>query len=195
MYFGGYTGRNEFGLKLDYRSFVTQFIIRLLEEHTGELLMVPHTFAVAGDPESDNDASRQVRDSLPKELRSRIRIVTGDYDAHELKGVIGTCDFFIGSRMHSCIAALSQGVPCVGVAYSMKFQGVFESVGMEDWVVDGREVDEEMAVRRVMELYRMRDEIRGELAANAEAARARLKEVFEEILKPVSGRDAATGAK
>ena len=47
------------------------------------------------------------------------------------KAVIGQCDFFIGSRMHACIAALSQGVPCVGVAYSMKFAGVFDTVGME----------------------------------------------------------------
>ncbi|RPJ33210.1 MAG: hypothetical protein EHM17_11090 [Verrucomicrobiaceae bacterium] len=188
MYFGGYTGRNEFGLKLDYRSFVASLVVRLLEEHPGELLMVPHTFAIAGDPESDNEASRQVREALPDELQKRVRIVTGDYDAHQLKGIIGQCDFFIGSRMHSCIAALSQGVPCVGVAYSMKFRGVFESVGMEDWVVDGRDVDENEALRRVLELYRKRDEVRATLAVNAAAARARLKEVFAEILQPVGRR-------
>jgi polysaccharide pyruvyl transferase WcaK-like protein len=185
MYFGGYTGRNEFRLKLDYRSFVARLVVRLLEEHPGELLMVPHTFAIAGDPESDNEASRQVREALPEELQKRVRIVTGDYDAHQLKGIIGQCDFFIGSRMHSCIAALSQGVPCVGVAYSMKFRGVFESVGMEDWVVDGRDVDENEALQRMLELYRKREEVRAALTANAAAARARLKEVFAEILRPV----------
>lgn len=186
MYFGGYTGRNEFGLKLDYREFVSSLVIRLLDEHPGELLMVPHTFAKAGDPESDNEASRQVREDLPPELRSRVRIVTGDYDAHELKGIIGQCDFFIGSRMHSCIAALSQGVPCVGVAYSMKFSGVFESVGLKEWVVDGREVDVDGALERVMDLYRMRVEARDPLASNGNAARGQLKEVFADILKPVT---------
>jgi polysaccharide pyruvyl transferase WcaK-like protein len=185
MYFGGYTGRNEFGLKLDYRSFATSMVIQLLENYPGEILMVPHTFAVAGDPESDNEASRQVREGLPENLKKRVRIVTGDYDAHELKGIIGQCDIFIGSRMHSCIAALSQGVPCVGVAYSMKFRGVFESVGMEDWVVDGRDLNEEEALQRVFELYAKRDEVRDPLALKAEAARSRLKEVFAEILKPV----------
>jgi polysaccharide pyruvyl transferase WcaK-like protein len=89
--------------------------------------------------------------------------------------------------MHSCIAALSQGVPCVGVAYSMKFRGVFESVGMEDWVVDARELDADQAVARVMELYRTRDGIRDELAANADAARVRLKEVFAGILNTAAG--------
>lgn len=196
MYHGGYTRNNMFGLKMDYPGFLRKLLMALLVEQAGDVWLVPHTYGVAaGDVESDPEASRELRNSLPESLRARVRIVDGEYDQHEVKGIIGTCDFFIGSRMHSCIAALSQGVPCVGVAYSMKFKGVFESVGMEDWVVDGREVDEDEAVRRVMELYRMRDEIRGELAANAEAARARIKEVFEEILKPVSGRDAATGAK
>lgn len=186
MFFGGYTGRNQFGLRLDYRRFLLSLLVSLLDVYTDEVFLVPHTFAKAGDPESDNEASRLIREELPSGLQERVRVVSGDYDQHELKGIIGMCDFFIGSRMHSCIAALSQGIPCVGVAYSMKFKGVFESVGMEDWVVDGRELDELQAVARVIELFRMRDHVREELAVNAESARGRLKEVFAEIFSRVS---------
>jgi len=187
MYRGGYTRDNMFGLKLDYPAFLRKLVVSLLDEGDQDVWLVPHTYGTSpGDVESDPEASVELRNSLPGELQKRVRIVLGEYDPHEVKGIIGTCGFFIGSRMHSCIAALSQGVPCVGVAYSMKFRGVFESVGMEDWVVDGREVDEEQAVERVMELYRMRDGIRTGLAANAEAARHRLKEVFAEILGTVS---------
>jgi polysaccharide pyruvyl transferase WcaK-like protein len=184
MFRGGYTRNNMFGLKMDYPVFVRKLVAALLDEHEGELWLIPHTYAVAGNVESDPEASHEVRESLPAALRSRVRILTGEHDPHEVKWIIGQCDFFTGSRMHSCIAALSQGVPCVGVAYSMKFKGVFESVGMEDWVVDGREVDEEDAVQQVMELYRRREQVRGVLAANADAARGRLREVFTEMLKP-----------
>ena len=180
---GGYTGKNQFGLKLDYRKFVSSVLIELFNENPVDILLVPHTFAVAGDPESDNEACRMVRDGLPDEVKRRVRIVTGDYDPHELKGIIGQCDFFIGSRMHSCIAALSQGVPCVGVAYSMKFKGVFDSVGVAEWVVDGRDVDDEHAVRRVLELYRLRGETRGVLGMNADSARGRLAEVFGQMMQ------------
>jgi hypothetical protein len=48
---------------------------------------------------------------------------------------------FIGSRMHACIAALSQGVPTVGLAYSDKFRGVFESLGLERLVADLRALE------------------------------------------------------
>jgi polysaccharide pyruvyl transferase WcaK-like protein len=182
MYNGGYTRKNMFGLKLDYAAFLPAMVAALLGEHSGEIWLVPHTFEPPGNVESDPEASRNLRDALPPELRARVRIVTREYDQYEIKGVIGQCDFFIGSRMHACIAALSQGVPCVGVAYSMKFAGVFETVGMETWVVDSRETTNEQAVARVLELYRQRDGVRDSLVQRAGEARARLQEVFRTLI-------------
>lgn len=182
MYHGGYTRNNMFGLKLDYVSFLPAVVTALLREHPGELWLVPHTFAPAGHVESDPESSRQLCAALPEELRARVRIVTKEYDQYEIKGVIGQCDFFIGSRMHACIAALSQGIPCVGVAYSMKFHGVFESVGMADWVVDGREAANAQAVARIMELYQQRATVRDDLRRNAANARHTLQEVFARLI-------------
>jgi colanic acid/amylovoran biosynthesis protein len=186
MFNGGYTGKNMFGLKMEYRSFLTQLATQLLAVHPGPLLLVPHTLAPAGDVESDNDASRLLKESLPPTLQSRVRIVTGNYDAHQLKGIIARCSFFAGSRMHSCIAALSQGVPCVGVAYSMKFRGVFESVGLADWVVDGRTTDNDTAVATTVRLYQQRAAEAPALARNAQAARAKLREIFAGVIGSVS---------
>lgn len=185
MYHGGYTRKNMFGLKLNYAAFLPQLVVALLRVHPGELWLVPHTFAPDGDVESDQEASRNLRDALPKELRARIRIVAREYGPHEIKGIIGLCDFFIGSRMHACIAALSQGVPCCGVAYSMKFAGVFATVGMETWVVDGRESTNEQAVARVLELYHQRAGIRAVLGRSAEEARLQLQTVFRSLTAEV----------
>ena len=85
--------------------------------------------------------------------------------------------------MHACIAALSQGIPCVGIAYSRKFHGVFETVGMQDWVVDARTATDEAAVARVLELYRQRDEVRASLAERAETARVELRAVFRRLVE------------
>jgi polysaccharide pyruvyl transferase WcaK-like protein len=153
----------------------------LLREHPGELWLIPHTFAAQGDPESDPEASRELIAELPSELIGRIRTITREYDQYELKWIIGKCGFFIGSRMHACIGALSQGIPCVGIAYSMKFEGVFRSVGVEDWVVDGRTSNAQQAVDRVLQLYRKRDRIKNKLSENAEFARVELFRVFKEL--------------
>jgi polysaccharide pyruvyl transferase WcaK-like protein len=40
--------------------------------------------------------------------------------------------------MHACIAALSQCVPALGLAYSNKFSGVFETIGVGSLVIDLR---------------------------------------------------------
>jgi colanic acid/amylovoran biosynthesis protein len=188
MFRGGYTRNNMFGLQMDYPGFLRDLVAALLKEHDGDLWLIPHTYAEPGDVESDPEASHELRASLPEELRGRVRILTGEYNPHQVKWIIGQCGFFIGSRMHSCIAALSQGVPCVGVAYSMKFRGVFESVGMEEWVVDGRECGESEAVSRVMELYRTRSTVREDLRSNAASARERLRGVFTNILNLAAAR-------
>lgn len=182
MWHGGYTRDNMFGLRMDYAAFLRKLVPGLLREHAGEVWLVPHTFAAPGNVESDPDACRALRDSLTPDQQERVRIVTGEYDPYEIKGVIGQCEFFIGSRMHACIAALSQGVPCVGVAYSMKFGGVFASVGAGDWVVDGREVGDDEAVARVLALYRQRGHRRGALGEAAREAQGRLRQVFSELL-------------
>lgn len=182
MYNGGYTRSNMFGLKMDYSSFLSELISALLLVHSGEIWLIPHTFAPKGNVESDPCASIALRDSLAEHLRKRVRIVIEEYDQHQIKGIIGQCDMFIGSRMHACIAALSQGVPCVGVAYSMKFGGVFDSVGMADWVVDARAKNNEEAVKEIVELYLNRDAVREPLAKRAAAARVRLQEIFCDLI-------------
>jgi len=182
MYNGGYSRRNMFGLKLDYAAFLPELISALLAEAPGELWLVPHTYAPRGDVESDNEASEKIRDSLPPELRSRVRLISAEYDQHEIKWIIGQFDFFVGSRMHACIAALSQGVPCAGVAYSRKFAGVFESVGMGAWVVDARSRDRSESIAQVVALYRQRNGVRKDLAARAAEARQKLGEVFKGLV-------------
>jgi colanic acid/amylovoran biosynthesis protein len=189
MYNGGYTRDNMFGLKLEYSAFLTLLAETILRKTDAELWIIPHVFAPIYDVESDPEASLKLRNSLPPSLRRRVRLVSAPYNERELKGIIGICDFFVGSRMHSCIAALSQGVPCVGVAYSMKFGGVFESVGMQDWVVDGRKVGSHEAVKQILELYSCRDQVRGMLASHANDAVLRLKNIFQNVICGSDGND------
>ena len=192
MVSGGYTRKNMFGLKLDYRNLFPTLVTTLLAEYPGELWLVPHTYGPPGSVESDPEACRRLRHVLAEAVQPRVRIVTREYDQYEIKGVIGQCDFFIGSRMHACIAALSQGVPCVGVAYSRKFEGVFDTVGMHGWVVDGRKATNEQAIARILELYRRRNSIRDYLAKNSDLARARLREIFHRIIS-IAGEAADAG--
>lgn len=183
LYNGGYTRKNMFELKMDYSAFVHELAQTLLAEQSGDVWLVPHTYAARGNVESDNEAAERLRAGLPPDLQPRVRLVTGEYNSHEIKWIVGQCDFFIGSRMHACIAALSQGIPCVGVAYSMKFAGVFETVGMADWVIDARSVNAAGAVARVLERYRDRQGVRAPLRQQANDIRRQLDDTFSRLIE------------
>jgi len=181
MYSGGYTRSNMFGLRLDYRNFLLRIIELLLIEHSGQIWLIPHTYAAEGSVESDPDACKAVFNQLPEAQRARVRIITGIYDQHEIKGVIGKCTFLIASRMHACIAALSQGIPCIGIAYSSKFAGVFDSVGVGSWVIDARTADPSDALSIIQALYRSRDENRVALLDRVTKAKEELRCLFRQL--------------
>jgi len=137
MYNGGYTKENMFGLKVDYKTLIKE-IIELLLKRNIRILLIPHTYGAPENVNSDPYASKLVIEQFPGE---KIHLLEAEYNQSELKGIISKCDFFIGSRMHACIGALSQGIPTLGIAYSGKFIGVFESVGVGDLVIDCRKSD------------------------------------------------------
>lgn len=155
---GGRDRARSLGLRVDYRELVLRLGTRLLEQHSGALLLVPHVLATPGDEESDQQAAMEAHDAFPEELRARIQVATPPYSASDAKALIGSCSWFAGSRMHATIAGLSTGVPTVGLAYSYKFRGVFESAGAGEAAIDLRALDTEEVIDRTLDLWERRAE-------------------------------------
>jgi colanic acid/amylovoran biosynthesis protein len=165
LYMGGYTRGNMFNLKADYRQLVARILELLIHGQGASVLLVPHVFGNDERSESDVVACRQVYRTFAAQYDGRLGMLKGDYDQGELKHIIGNCDFFIGSRMHACIAAISQCVPSAAIAYSDKFIGVMKSVGVPSVVVDPRHLNLNEAVSSIEALYRDRESMRAELHA------------------------------
>lgn len=194
LYNGGFTKDNMFGLSFDYRHFVRALAEKILSGTDARLLLVPHTFAPKGHVESDPEACEDLFRSLAPLYPDRVHVVNKECGPSEIKGVIGLCDFFVGSRMHACIGALSQGIPTVGVAYSRKFQGVFESVGAGHLVVDARRGTEEQAIEAVLSAYRRLTEEKRIILERVGTARKLLGRTFCELLGGPLQDETAAGA-
>ena len=69
----------------------------------------------------------------------------------EVKSYISHFHFFIGSRMHATIAAVSSGVPTLALAYSRKFQGVFQGIKYSH-VIDLNDADETTIISEIFRL-------------------------------------------
>lgn len=178
LYMGGYTQSNMFGLKSDYRRLV-RAVVRYFLERDVPVLLVPHVFADEPGSEGDQQASQACYRELAGGSGGRLHLLPGEPNQHELKHLIGKCDFFIGSRMHACIAALSQAVPAVGLAYSRKFLGVFDSIEVGELAIDLREVGEEAVLKRLASIYEQRARIRKHL-------RARMNDVKASVLSAIA---------
>ena len=120
--------------------------------------------------------------ALKVKLRGRIHLVTTEYNQYEIKAVIGTTDFFIGSRMHACIAAISQGIPTMAVAYSRKFKGVFESIGFGEMVIDARNTEQEEAVTKIVHRVETHPDSKPEILGQINQARSQIYQNFESIV-------------
>lgn len=179
LFNGGYDRNNMFGLRADYPALVYGVIDFFMKMKNVNILLVPHVFSPSGTVESDPDACRSVYETLKKKYADRIFIISDKYDQGRIKYIIGMCDFFVGSRMHSCIAALSQNIPAVGIAYSSKFGGVFESIGLADCVIDARILDEKAALDKLTDIYERRHRIRKHLENTMPQVKQRVLNLFK----------------
>jgi len=66
--------------------------------------------------------------------------------------------------MHACIAALSQNIPTVPIAYSDKFAGMMQSIGFGELVADPRHMDAAAILETVDKIYEKRAVVGRDLA-------------------------------
>jgi len=165
----------QFDLKSDYQQLVNKIIKLFIIQPNTVVVLVPHVFAQTGHIESDPDACRQVYQLLADKYPNKIILTEETLDHKQVKYLISHCDFFLGSRMHSCIAAISQSIPTIGLAYSGKFIGVFDSVKVGESIVDLRTKDEQQILDNVQKIFKKRQQI-------AEKLRISIPKVQEKVL-------------
>lgn len=130
---GGYTNDNQFNLREDYRNIIKLIIDLVLKIDNVALHIVPHVVEDKYSIENDYAVAHNLYDLYNSD---KIVISPLFFDPISAKGYIAGLDFFMGSRMHSTIAAFSAGVPVLPLAYSQKFNGLFNDSLDYKYMVD-----------------------------------------------------------
>lgn len=178
LYAGGHTGRNEFGLEVDYRDYTHRLIEGLLARGDVTVELVKHVFAHGVSSEDDPAVARLLKARYPAlgeapDFASPI----------EAKSYISGLDFLVGARMHATIAAFSSGVPVVPVSYSRKFEGLFGGLGYR-WLVPVRGVSTDDAVAFTLAAL----DRRAEIGRDIERAQRRVQEGLSTYVDFVAGQ-------
>lgn len=165
---GGYTGDNMFGLTVDYPALVKSVIEDFIARPECELHLVGHVISDSQPIEDDHRASLEIAKSY-----EGVQVAPAFKTPSEAKNYISGMDYFMGARMHACIAALSSGVPVMPTAYSRKFKGVFGTVGY-DHCADCKSEDAETILGKIRDGYQNRAQLKLEAEAAAKDGVERL---------------------
>ena len=153
---GGYTGKNMFGLRMDYPQLIRDILQRFAARpEPCEIHLVPHVISWTQRDALEDDYTASVK--LSEEFPS-VTVAPAFTSPSEAKSYIAGLDFFMGARMHACIAAFSSGVPVVPMAYSRKFAGLFGTLGYDE-TVDCTTQSAEDILTRIFDAYERRSDL------------------------------------
>lgn len=180
---GGYTGKNEFGLKDDYKFMMKSVINSLMSDSQIQIHLTPHV--VSGDALQVDDY--ELAYEIQKEYGNE-RITLSPFFKNPImaKDYISDLDFFMGSRMHACIAAFSSGVPVIPISYSRKFSGLFEDTLGYKHIADPTTQTTEEIVAFIHDSIEKREDLKQEidliLEEKVESCKQNLTNQFNNLL-------------
>lgn len=162
---GGYTKANMFGLKSDYKELMRRLVTHFATLPETEVHLVAHVISDVFPVEDDYRANELLARDLPSDISQRIVLAPKFATPSEAKSYISGMDFFMGARMHACIAAFSSGVPVVPMAYSRKFAGLFGALDYP-YTVDCTAEDVDQIEAGIREAFNDRAGVKDRLEAS-----------------------------
>ena len=146
LYKGGFIKDNQFDLTLDYKELIDKLLNKYSNNNKYEVHLIPH---VIDENENAHDDDYKICKELNKKYNNTI-LAPKFNTPIEAKSYISNMNVFIGSRMHSTIAAFSSNVVTIPVSYSIKFEGLFNSLNYP-FVINGKTDSTEKAFSKINE--------------------------------------------
>jgi colanic acid/amylovoran biosynthesis protein len=116
----------------------------------------------AGSGDDDRVIGRRIVARLRRATQARLLEV--ELRPGQIKGLCGRMRWFVGTRMHSNIFALSMGVPTLAIGYLPKTVGLMETIGLEEWTLPIETLTAYQLEEAFARLVAREQEVRGRLA-------------------------------
>jgi len=155
----------------EYVRLMTEMVDYIVERFDATVCLIPHVYDY-----DDKEICRQIRERVNH--KEAVVYLRNEYLSDELKGVISSCDLFIGSWMHSTIASTSMGVPTLAIAFSDKFYRLFgKTMGQEEYIVNIRNQEPSQFLTEIKTkldtLWINREKVKEELKARTKVVQQR----------------------
>ena len=147
--------------KNQYSITMAQTAEYLIKNLNAFVILIPNN--IFPNTHDDVYVAKKIYKKMDK--KKEVMLITEEYPANELKGIIGECDLLIGARYHSIVAALSMCIPTLAIAWHHKYHQVMELVGQEKYVCDIETLSFSELQAMIDSLWKNRKKIRTEIAS------------------------------
>ena len=155
----------------NYVNCIKEFMIKEFNIRSCAFVFIPQVTVNTGD---DTIIANEIRKRLPKKNQDKFYICREDLSPSEIKSLIANIDYFVGTRMHSNIFATSMCVPTTAIAYEKKTNGIMETVGLEDYIIEINDITSDDLFNKVEKMI-----------SNAKIIRKQLKNRIGEVRKDI----------
>ncbi|PIC99890.1 polysaccharide pyruvyl transferase family protein [Sporosarcina sp. P29] len=154
--------------KQKYKSYLENMIVfsKWLYENNYLPVFVDHTLSETTH-ESDRSCILEITSKLKTHEYSFIQ--NKDYTSRDLKAIYSGFDYVVGTRFHSVIFAMSEGIPSIAVTYGgNKGQGIMKDLGLGEYAISMSEFNSDKAKEIFIMLCNNQESIRLELKRQKE---------------------------
>ncbi len=123
--------------KIDaHRKFLSSVLQEIVSNTNLNVLFLPHTIGPSKRMD-DRAIAADVIKRANLEYNPRVKLLTNDLNARQLKGIIRSGHFLIAERVHSIIGSVGVSTPflCLASEHDTRVTGIIkEQLGLKDWV-------------------------------------------------------------
>jgi polysaccharide pyruvyl transferase WcaK-like protein len=153
-----------------------------IEKHGFNVYFLPHF--IIGFEHDDLEISKLILEKMQRKDRAKIVLAK---TVDEYKSYIDQMEILISSKMHPAILAASSHVPILCIAYDHKQTGFFKRLGMEDCVINVREVTYDRLSTKIDHVWaergRLKLSLEKQIPVLQENVRRSIRNAFEPFCK------------
>ncbi len=177
------TNRNLGTSDQDKLAIFAEALDQVVDKLGVEVLLVPHVY---GPRPSGDD--RQVGQRMAAQMQHTPLCLNGEYRPEEIKGIIASCDAFVGCRMHANIAALDNGIPVLAIGYSHKTRGILNDLGLSEWVIPVNDLEAQRLSASIIKLFAEATTYRQQLSTTLPEMKKRAQQNIEAVIQLIIER-------
>ena len=121
---------------------------------------------IYGGSEYWNDYPYYIEIAKRSTYKNRVKVISDKYGCDIQQAIISKAQLMVGTRYHSVVYAINQGIPFVSLSYEHKMSGMLDTLGKSEFSIN---------IENVLETEEGRQDVLRQIAIKAKAAKPDLE--------------------